>query len=124
MQMDKPSEATLAVFRSVAPGGAEAEERKMFGQPCAFVHGNMFMGLFGDLFQVRLCPTDQEAAMELGAMPFAPMGRTMKQYVVLPPAILSDRGELESWIARAYAFVAAMPAKEAKPRATKRKVLT
>src|SRR2546425_1187365 len=48
VEMSKPSERSLARFKAVAPGGPEATERLMFGQPCAVVHGNMFMGLFGE----------------------------------------------------------------------------
>ncbi len=118
--MEKPSEQTIERFRSVAPGGAEAEERKMFGQPCAFVHGNMFMGLFGNVFQVRLGPAEQEQAFAAGAEPFAPMGRRMKEYVALPSAIVEDPAALKEWVARACAFAASLPAKEAKPKAPRK----
>jgi TfoX/Sxy family transcriptional regulator of competence genes len=120
MKMEKPSPESIARFEDVAPGGPEAEARKMFGQPCAFVHGNMFMGLFGDQFQVRLSPPDREAALKAGAFPFEPMGRAMKEYVVLPPEIVADGTALRSWIARAYAYGISLSVKEPKPRAPKK----
>jgi TfoX/Sxy family transcriptional regulator of competence genes len=116
MRMDKPSDAAIAAFRGVAPGGPAGEERKMFGQPCAFVGGNMFMGLYGDLFQVRLSAADREAALQIGAVLFEPMGRGMREYVVLPPAVVADQAQLSAWVARAYGYAASLPAKEQKPR--------
>ena len=120
VKMDEPSDRVVEIFKGVVPGGPEAEERKMFGQPCAFVHGNMFMGLFGDLFQVRLKPEDRECALEAGAMPFEPMGRAMREYVVLPPAILGDPEALRHWVASAYAYASGLPVREPKPRAPKK----
>jgi TfoX/Sxy family transcriptional regulator of competence genes len=116
MEMEKPSDRMVELFQSVAPGGPEAVERKMFGQPAATVHGHMFMGLFGDLFQVRLSDADGTAALAAGATPFAPMGRTMAGYYGLPDSILADGEQLTGWIDRAYANAAAFPPKEAKPR--------
>jgi len=114
--MPKPSEATLAAFAAVAPGGPGAVKRKMFGQEAAFVNGNMFMGLYGDAFQVRLSPYDHAEVLALGGRPFAPGGRPMKEYVVLPAGIVADEAALRSWVGKAYAYGASLPAKEAKPR--------
>jgi TfoX/Sxy family transcriptional regulator of competence genes len=111
MEMPKASEEMIAVFRSVAPGGPEAVERKMFGQLAAFVHGNMFMCLFGDELNVRLGEADRDEALAAGATPFAPMGRTMKGYVVLSDAVVRDREQLATWVARAYASASALPEK-------------
>jgi TfoX/Sxy family transcriptional regulator of competence genes len=117
--MEKPSDDAIARFQSVAPGGPEAEGRKMFGQPCALVHGNLFMGLFGDLFQVRLSPEDRRAALEAGAVPFEPMGRAMKEYVVLPEAVVREPAQLQTWVDRAYAYACSLPVKQPRPRAPK-----
>ena len=86
MEMPKPSAKMVDLFESVAPGGPQAEQRKMFGQPAAFVHGNMFMGLYGDVFQVRLSEPDRKALIEAGGTPFTVMGRAMKDYVEVPEA--------------------------------------
>lgn len=117
MKMEQPSERVLALFRSVAPGGPEAQERKMFGQPCAFLHGNMFMGLFGDSFMVRLGPKERAEALASGGEPFAPMGRTMREYVTLPHAVMDDPEAMRSWVDRAYAYADTLPPKVPKPRA-------
>ncbi len=116
MEMEKPSARMIEVFASVSPGGPEGVERKMFGQPGAFVHGHMFMGLFGDAFQVRLNETDAREALAVGATPFMPMGRKMTGYYVLPAEIVSSPEQLRSWVRRAYDNAAAFPPKEPKPR--------
>lgn len=121
MAWEKAADETVRAFRDVAPGGPEAEERKMFGFPCSFVHGNMFMGLHQDSFILRLNPQDRAFAIASGAATFAPMGRTMKEYVQLPPAILADEAQLREWVARSYAFASAMPTKEKKARANAKK---
>ena len=120
MEMPKSSEATIAAFRSVVEAGPDAVEKKMFGQLAGFVNGNMFMGTFGDQIQVRLSAAGRDEALRAGAIPFEPMGRAMKEYVVLPLEIVEDSEALESWVGRAYDFAAALPAKLPRPRAPKR----
>jgi TfoX/Sxy family transcriptional regulator of competence genes len=119
MEMPKPSAEMVEVFQSVAPGGPDAVQRKMFGAPAAFVNGNMFMGLFGDELNIRLSPEARQEALAAGAMPFTPMGRPFKEYVVLSPAMVRDPAQLRAWVARAYADTSALPPKEAKKPAAK-----
>jgi hypothetical protein len=108
-------EAALAA----APG---AEGRKLFGYPAAFRHGNMFAGLFQHSMILRLSPEDRATlAGRAGATPFEPMpGRPMREYVVVPPAIVESPGggELQRWLARAYDYAGSLPPK---PRGTKPK---
>jgi len=55
-----------------------------------------------------------------GAAQFEPMpGRPMREYVVLPRAVVEDEQALAAMIAEAFAFGASMPAREAKPRKKK-----
>lgn len=115
-KMPATSTETLLAFAGVAPGGPEAVQRRMFGMESAFVHGNMFMGLFGDDFHVRLSPYDRAEVLALGGRPFAPGGRAMKEYVVLPAAVVADEAALRGWVDRAYAFGATLPVKAPKPR--------
>ena len=117
MAWEKATGEALQAFRGVAPGGPEAEERRMFGFPWSFVHGNMFMGLHERNFILRLSVDDRATAIGQGATQFAPMGRAIKEYVALPPAIVGDGDALRDWVARAYAFASAMPTKAKKPRA-------
>lgn len=120
MALSKVAEAVRAGFEAVAPGGAEGIERKMFGYPACFVHGNMYMGLHELGFVFKLREGDREAALREGAMPFAPMaGRVMKEFVVWNDTTLPAEPELKLWVSRAYEYAASLPAKEAKPRKRK-----
>ena len=100
----------------------QAEVRKMFGYPAAFVNGNMMAGLFQDSMMLRLSAADLAAMREqTGARPFEPMpGRVMREYVVVPPAILKSNAGLERWLGYAFAYVSSLPRKSAKPRRQKK----
>ena len=87
----------------------------MFGYPCAFLNGNLLTGLFQDQMMVRLSEADRaKAALDVAATPFAPGGRPMREYVVLPPEIIGDKRKLNAWLKRAIAYVGALPTKKAK----------
>jgi TfoX/Sxy family transcriptional regulator of competence genes len=105
----------IALFDAAIAARPGVERRQMFGYPCAFLNGNMLAGLFEDQMMVRLSEADRaRAASEIGAEPFAPGGRPMREYVVLPKAIVADKGKLGPWIERAIAHVEALPAKTPK----------
>jgi TfoX/Sxy family transcriptional regulator of competence genes len=105
----------VAAFESMAPGGPEAEERQMFGYPAAFVHGHLFMSLHSGGFVVRLAEPDREQLRARGGKPFEPMpGRVMREYTLLPSDVTGDPDALAAWVARAYAFAAALPPKPPK----------
>ena len=96
----------------------------MFGYASAFVNGNMFAGTFQDTIIVRLAESDRVALLKLkGAEPFAPMGRPMKEYVVVPASIAATPKALGGWIERSHRYARALPAKtKAKQSATKKAV--
>ncbi len=103
--------AELAARFDVAlPVLADVERRKMFGCPAAFVNGNLFAGLHEDRLMVRLPALAKERPCVL-------LGRTMKDYALFPDALEMADCELAHWIAQAYAFARALPAKP--PRAPK-----
>src|SRR5204863_9564565 len=90
-----------------------AERRQMFGYPCAFLNGNLLTGLFEDKMMVRLSEKDRaKAELEAAATPFAPGGRPMREYVVLPDAIVEDTRKLGGWLKRAASYVATLPQKK------------
>jgi TfoX/Sxy family transcriptional regulator of competence genes len=112
----------VARFEAAIPWGEDVVRRQMFGYPAAFAHGHMCAGLFQDQFVLRL-PDDLRAAAtrDLGALPFTPMpGRTMREYVVLPRAVLAEEVVLQRLLAAAIGFVASLPAKPAKKAARRR----
>jgi len=112
MEFKKSPQALIDVFDSLLPG-PPAQRRQMFGYPAAFVNNHMFMGLFQDQMLVRLPEPLRGDLLKLaGAKPFEPMpGRLMKDYVVLPPALIADRAKLGEWVAKALEYASALPAK-------------
>jgi TfoX/Sxy family transcriptional regulator of competence genes len=117
MEIPKPTEADKEYFRSVLPDSPEIDVKPMFGNLGAFVHGNMFAGLFGAAVGVRLADADRdELATVDGAGPFGPAERPMGGYLSLPPAWRDDPGLASDWVGRALTHVSAMPPKKAKPR--------
>jgi TfoX/Sxy family transcriptional regulator of competence genes len=103
-------------FRRALEALPEVELRKMFGCPCAFVHGHMFAVLHPTGLALKLSTEDRETLLEQPeAKTFEPMpGRKMRQYVTLPPAYQTTEGKLRQWIGRSYRYAAALPPKEAR----------
>ena len=96
----------------------DAERRTVFGCPVYFVNNNMLIGAHEDRIMLRLPDADQEKLFVAHpeAAPFEPMGRRMKEYVVLPDSLYNDEAVFEEWFRRAYAYVAALPPQERKGR--------
>ena len=88
-------------------------KRPMFGCPAYFVNGNMVAGAHQENLILRLSPEDRAALLaEPGAAPFTPMpGRTMKEYVAVPPAIYESDEAFRPWIKQALEYTASLPAK-------------
>ncbi|CCB89735.1 TfoX/Sxy family protein [Simkania negevensis] len=107
----KSSEALVEKFQNCMDVFEELEPRKMFGYPCRFLNGNMLTGLHEENWVLRLAEEDREEIQKLGAKPFEPMGRKMREYVLLPAEILGDETQLKAWIKRSIAFVDALPPK-------------
>lgn len=117
----KPVPPELAErFESCLPKDDLVQRRKMFGCPCAFVNGNMFAGLHEDRVVLRLASDERERTLQQGkAKPFEVMGRTMREYVVLPSPMQLDAEEVASWISKAFAYGRALPPKIPKAPKTK-----
>ncbi|MCI4348318.1 MAG: TfoX/Sxy family protein [Thermoplasmata archaeon] len=112
-KIPSPDVAAVKVFEGLTPSGPKIGVKKVFGQPAAFVNGNMFMGVFGDKVFVRLSEEEGKAARERdGLEPFEPMpGRPMRGYVVLPPKTLSDHAAARKWVSKSLSFAGALPPK-------------
>jgi len=91
----------------------DAERRKMFGYPAAFIGGNMVSGLHGERWVVRLPEAELAELHAAGGSPFEPMeGRPMKSFAVVPAALVGDDAAIGSWVERAIAHGRTMPAKK------------
>ena len=120
MEIPKPSEDDKQFFRSLIADDPEVEVKPMFGNLGAFVHGNMFAGLFGSAVGVRLAAPDaSELAAIDGSGPFGPDGHAMTGYISLPAAWRDDPGLAASWVDRAHDHVASLPPKVKKPKQRK-----
>jgi TfoX/Sxy family transcriptional regulator of competence genes len=118
MEIPKPTDADKEYFRSVLPDSPEVEVKPMFGNLGAFVHGNMFAGLFGSAVGVRLADADRDELTAFGETgPFGPAERPMGGYVSLPASWREDPVRAADWVGRALNHIAAMPPKKAKPKA-------
>ncbi len=113
MKFEKSPAWLVELFDSLI-AETKGERRQMFGYPCGFANGQLFTGLFADSFFVRLGEKDRaELLATKGATPFAPMaGRPMKEYVVVPPAMLEQQEALHAWMEKALAYVRTLPPKK------------
>jgi hypothetical protein len=99
-------------FGTILDRYPDAQRRKMFGYPAAFVGGNHATGLFHDRWVVRLSEAEAATARAAGADAFEPVpGRAMKGYVLVPAADVADDAKIAGWVERGLATAAAMPAK-------------
>jgi TfoX/Sxy family transcriptional regulator of competence genes len=95
--------------------GRKTTEQKMFGGICFMIGGNMAVCASRDGLLARVGKDGMAAALKkAGARPMQMGGRTMSGYVYVDEtAIRTDRA-LSGWIGRALAFVATLPAKQAR----------
>jgi len=112
MSWKKAPQGLVETFEAVRPG-PPAVHKQMFGYPCCFVNGNMFMGLHEDRMVLRLDDAERGRLLAMeGAAPFEPMpGRPMHEYVVVPGGLLGDRAKLAGWVGKALEYAASLPPK-------------
>ena len=117
MAWTKSPQSLIDLFEKSVPSGANISLRKMFGYPAAFAGGNLFIGLHQDDFIMRLSERDRARfSAEYGERVFEPMrGRPMREYVRLPPELLSDARKRASWIRRSLRYAEVIPPKAKSP---------
>jgi len=100
-------------FEEILKEHPDAEKRRMFGYPCAFIHGNMFFGLFQESVFLRLSESDRVEIIRSGeAALFEPMpGKPMKEYVALSPITVSDEEKFKNWFSKSITYAASLPEK-------------
>jgi TfoX/Sxy family transcriptional regulator of competence genes len=104
------------VFEKAIQSFPEAEPRKVFGYPAAVINGHMFAGLHQEDMILRLGEVDRAQLLKRpGAKLFEPMpGRPMREYVVVPPAILKSAPQLNNWLEKALTYTRSLPPKAPK----------
>jgi len=118
MAWRKSPQHMIDLFDEVVPKDPRIVRRQMFGYPAAFLNGHLFAGLHQENFILKLSPADREKLRtERDARVFEPMpGRAMREYLVLPEGVLSERRVLSAWIKRSTVYVSTMPPKPGKAK--------
>jgi TfoX/Sxy family transcriptional regulator of competence genes len=123
-----PTDRSMPTFRKAEPALVErfttfmaaypeARVRNTFGSPCAYVNGNMAVGLHASGWFVRLDPAVTAELVAAGGEAFSPMaGRPMTGYTLLPARILDDQDRLAAWVERSLRFASTLPPKESVSR--------
>jgi TfoX/Sxy family transcriptional regulator of competence genes len=115
MKLEKPTEAVTERFLAAVP--EEVKVRPMFGCKAGFVNGNMIGGTWANSVMLRLGPEHAAEARQLGAKVFDPLGeRPMKDYLLLPEALVAEPEGMRCWVGRAVAFTGMLPPKTQKPQ--------
>ena len=114
MPWNKAPEQNEELLAKAVEAVPEAEPRKMFGCPCYFLNGNMFVGAHEESFILRLSPEDQEAMFAPDPVQlFTPMpGRPMREYVLVPSSICKSPNEFRKWLLRSRDYAKTLPRKE------------
>ena len=122
MAWEKPSPELVrklddAVATAAHASGVPVELKPMFGCPAYFTNGNMFAGVHQSSLMLRLPEEGRAEVMAQGGGPFEPLpGRAMKEYVVLPEAVLADAAVTAAWVRRGAEFAASLPPKAKKAK--------
>ncbi len=108
----------IRTFENAMQSVPEAQVRKTFGYPSAFVNGQMFTGLHQESMILRLSAEDRaDLNQRHGAKTFEPMpGRPMREIVIVPESILKSEKQLNTWLGKALAYVKSLPPKTPKSR--------
>jgi len=116
MAWRKSPPALLELFERAVPRSRGVERRKMFGYPAAFLNGHLFAGLHQEDIILRLpAPAREHARVDHDARPFEPTpGRRMREYIVLPEALVRDRATPSAWLTRSIRYVGSLPPKRPK----------
>lgn len=118
MAWKKPSPELSRILEE-ALAGLEAKNKPMFGCPAYFIGDNWFSGVHEDRLLVRLNQKDRAKLWDQhpDAQLFEPMpGRVMKEFVVLPPAVVQDSKQLKKWLKLGHAYSASLPPKKKKAK--------
>ena len=120
MKMPKPSEEAKAALARVVPDEPAVTLKPMFGQLSGFVNGNMFCGIFGEDFFVRLPEAEIAKVKKQGGRDFEPVaGHKMSGYVIVPGDWRAKPPQ--ALIKRALEETRKMPAKAAKQKTATKK---
>jgi TfoX/Sxy family transcriptional regulator of competence genes len=97
-------------------------EQKMFGGIAFMLNNNMFAGVHGDELIVRLDGERAEAALKEKNTRQMVMGKMVaKGLVLVAPASVKTKAQLDAWLKRGTDFAESLPAKAPKKKAPPKK---
>lgn len=89
-------------------------EKQMFGGISFMCHGQVFVGIFGDVLMARVGPNQYRSAL---AKPHVRemdiTGKPMNGYVFIDPPGFEEDEDLEKWVLLCRSYVQSLPAKSA-----------
>lgn len=106
MSWPKASEEKEALLAELVQG-MPCEKKHMFGAPVYFARHSMFAGVFAEDIFLRLGDEDRARFLkeQKGARAFQPVeGRQMREYVVVPHALLKNKVAMREWLARSFDY--------------------
>ena len=110
--MKKPDQQLVDQYFELVSTFDSLVQKKMFGCPCSFINGNMFFGVVEDKMFLRMgSGLRSKILAKYPGQYFAPRGRIMKEYITIPPDVVSVRSTLLQLVKEAYEDVAALPPK-------------
>ena len=93
-------------------GHAGFSEKKMFGDVCFLINGNMCLGTWKGSLIVRLGKDKHEETLSRPyTQPANITGRVMKGWALVEPAGIQSERDLNTWVGEAAALAASLPAK-------------
>lgn len=101
-------------LRELLAGQGKVTEKKMFGGLAFLLSGNMCVSASrtGGLL-VRIDPAESGSAVKRPHVSLMKMGgRSMDGWLIVAPAGLKTKRELEAWVGRSSAFVKTLPPKK------------
>ena len=105
------------ILAGAAPPDLDVTFRPMFGGLFAYADGKPFASLSDIGLALKFVGNERDAMLALpGAVPlrYEPDQPASKSYVVVPERMLSEPGELRSWVIRS---VSSLPAKRVRKQA-------
>ena len=100
--------------------GLPVSEKKMFGGVCFLLNGNMLVGTGSGELLVRVGKEGNDAALRKPhTRPMEQGGRKMAGYIFVGEQGTGDDRSLKAWLDIALAHVGGLPAKDARPSATR-----
>jgi len=115
----KKAPEELVAFLAEKMKVVNCDYRKMFGYPAYFINGNMFAGIHGEKFFLRLSEAEVGKIMKghSDVTFFEPMpGRPMKGYIVLPKSVYENDALFAQLLKKSVEFASTLLPKTKKKK--------